>query len=109
MAFAPRTLRPRSAGTANRDYEARRRKVEWRAWYKTARWLAIRRDQLNAEPLCRMCAADDLLTSATVCDHVEPHRGDEVRFFAGPFQSLCEGCHNREKQREEQGRPTRPA
>jgi hypothetical protein len=43
----------------------------------------------------------DRITAATVCDHVHPHRGDEVLFFSGPFQSLCETCHNSAKQREE--------
>ena len=86
-----------------------RRRVErhpYRAWYKTARWQAIRKQQFASEPLCRMCAAEDppRLTPMYVCDHVEPHRGDEAKFFAGPFQSLCEHHHNAIKQREERGR-----
>ena len=75
----------------------------WRAWYKTARWIRIRAAQLNAEPLCRMCIAEDKVTPATVCDHVEPHRGDRIRFWAGPFQSLCASHHSQAKQAEEQG------
>ena len=38
---------------------------------------------------------------ATVCDHVEPHRGDVAKFHGGPFQSLCAFHHNRDKQRAE--------
>ncbi|MCJ2010440.1 ATP-binding protein [Methylobacterium sp. J-092] len=41
------------------------------------------------------------MTPATVCDHVEPHRGDVERFWAGPFQSVCAHCHNSHKQRQE--------
>jgi 5-methylcytosine-specific restriction enzyme A len=26
---------------------------------------------------------------ATICDHVEPHRGDVNKFWLGPFMSLC--------------------
>ena len=76
----------------------------WRVLYKTARWVTIRLAQLFDEPLCRMCAADGRVTIATVCDHVEPHRGDVERFFAGPFQSLCKLCHDSRKQRAERRR-----
>ena len=104
MPYAPPTLRPRgSVGVAERDYDARRRDVAWRAWYKTGRWRRLRDMQLNSEPLCRMCVEVDRLTPATVCDHVEPHRGDETLFWSGPFQSLCVACHNRDKQRIERG------
>ena len=104
MPQGARTLRPRGrAGVADREYEARRREQEWRAWYKTARWVRLRAAQLNTEPLCRMCFAADRIEGATVCDHVEPHRGDPVKFWDGPFQSLCQTCHNVAKQRDERG------
>lgn len=66
--------------------------------YKTTRWQRIRAQQLSLEPLCRMCAARKRTTLATVCDHVEPHRGDPAKFHAGPFQSLCQSCHSGDKQ-----------
>lgn len=72
-------------------------------WYKTARWRRRRAGQLAAEPLCRLCAAIGRTTSATVADHVEPHRGDRDKFFGGALQSLCKGCHDRHKQAQERG------
>ena len=75
--------------------------MPWRGWYKLARWAAIRAAQLAGEPLCRTCVQAGLVVPATVCDHVEPHRGDATRFWSGPFQSLCAGCHSSAKQREE--------
>lgn len=48
-----------------------------------------------------MCEAEGVVTAATVCDHVEPHRGDANKFWNGPFQSLCDFHHNRDKQRAE--------
>ena len=30
-------------------------------------------------------------------DHVEPHHGDVNKFWLGPFQSLCKGCHESTK------------
>lgn len=52
-----------------------------------------------------MCQKAGRVTAATVCDHVEPHRGDEEKFWAGPFQSLCDQepwrCHSSTKQQQE--------
>jgi 5-methylcytosine-specific restriction protein A len=76
--------------------------------YKTARWQAIRKQQLDKEPLCRMCQRDKRVAAATVCDHIEPHRGDRIKFHAGPFQSLCASCHSGEKRSlEEHGKVRR--
>ena len=73
----------------------------YRRWYKTARWQRLRAAQLQAEPLCAMCLPR--ITAATVCDHTDPHRGDEIKFWNGPFQSLCAPHHNGDKQRIEKG------
>lgn len=81
-------------------------KRPWRKWYGTARWQQVRRWQLAQEPLCRMCLEIDVVTEANTVDHIEPHRGDEEKFWSGPFQSLCPSCHSRHKQREEHGRPS---
>lgn len=97
---------PRDAGappqTANQSYDAQRRhESAARRLYGTRQWQALRANQLRIEPLCRMCQTQGRVTPATVCDHVEPHRGDVERFWAGPFQSVCAPCHNSEKQRQE--------
>jgi 5-methylcytosine-specific restriction enzyme A len=73
----------------------------YRAWYRTTRWKALRLAHLKAEPFCRYCRDRGERTRATVCDHVERHGGNEVRFWAGPFQSLCKADHDASKQREE--------
>jgi 5-methylcytosine-specific restriction protein A len=65
--------------------------------YSTARWQRIRKYQLMEHPLCKYCAERGLVTPATVCDHVEPHRGDVGKFWCGPFQSLCKPCHDSAK------------
>lgn len=46
-----------------------------------------------------MCAAAGVTTRAIVADHLQPHRGNAVRFWNGPFQSLCSHHHNSAKQR----------
>lgn len=96
-----------------RSSEAR----EYRRLYKTARWQKLRLAHLAEEPLCRMCLARGVVNDGSlrpdgsyqderrrrylVVDHVEPHRGDETKFFAGPFQTLCPDDHDRRKQAEE--------
>lgn len=69
--------------------------------YWTSRWRAIRAAQLKAEPWCRFCTQAGERVRATVCDHVDRHNGDPVKFWSGPFQSLCEPHHNASKQRAE--------
>ena len=83
-----------------REHDRERRTAHpWRKLYNTARWRKLRLWQLAQEPLCRLCEAKGDATAATICDHVERHGGDEARFWAGPFQSLCKACHDGEKQR----------
>ncbi|XUY28355.1 HNH endonuclease [Agrobacterium sp. rho-8.1] len=44
-------------------------------------------------------------TSKLICDHVKPHKGDEVVFFDETnLQTLCKLCHDTLKQREERSR-----
>ena len=77
---------------------------QWSHLYRTKRWRRIRRTQLTAYPLCEFCKSKGMVAVATICDHVEPHRGDMDKFWNGPFQSLCEHCHNSVKKLLENGR-----
>lgn len=76
----------------------------YRAWYNQARWKGPhgrRAEQLEREPLCRMCSAAGRTTAATVADHVVPHKGDARLFWDGELQSLCGPHHDSTKQAEE--------
>lgn len=90
-----------------RRYDRERSQHEWRHWYWTARWRNKAKAQLATEPLCAICLRHGRITAATVADHVEPHRGDPVKFWEGKLQSLCDQapyrCHSSVKQREENG------
>ena len=48
--------------------------------YNTRRWQRRAKLQITEFPLCAMCLARKIVTPATVADHVEPHRGDDVSF-----------------------------
>lgn len=64
------------------------------------RWRAFRLAYLADHPQCVRCLERGLYVDATVVDHVTPHKGDQQAFWAGPFQALCEVCHNRKSARE---------
>lgn len=87
------TIKPSGAPSSN-----------WRVWYTHARWRKLRARQLFAEPLCAFCDAKGLTVEATIVDHVEPHKGDRVKFWAGPFRSLCKPCHDSTAKLEQSGR-----
>jgi len=105
--------------------EGRSQEAEaYRGWYKLARWCGRtgrRQQHLRVEPLCRRCLARGLVNDGSrkadgslepnprrrylVVDHIEPHRGDPVKFWEGELQTLCPDDHDILKQREERGRP----
>ena len=66
--------------------------------YGTASWKRRRAAHLREHPLCVMCAELGRIVTASVADHIVPHRGDDAAFWNGPLQSLCAGCHSRHKQ-----------
>jgi 5-methylcytosine-specific restriction protein A len=75
--------------------------AQYRTWYKTAIWQALRSRQLEIEPLCRLCQAENTIKPATIVDHITPHRGNRKAFFSAPLQSLCKWHHDSVKQSEE--------
>ena len=78
----------------------------WVTWYSHRRWRRIRARQLAIEPLCRHCLERGEITPAEHVDHIEPHKGDRVKFWNGPFQSLCPTCHS-VKTAQEEGKTVR--
>lgn len=71
------------------------------------RWQKLRRMQLNAEPLCRACAAAGLTVPATDVDHIIAKAKGGGDGFDN-LQSLCASCHSRKTALEDGafGRPT---
>lgn len=56
-----------------------------------------------ADPLCEWCLEREEVTEATEVHHAEAHRGDEDKFWSGPFVSTCKSCHASRGQREDIG------
>lgn len=70
-------------------------------WYTHSRWRRLRANFLHRNPLCVFCEREGRIELATVVDHIEPHKGDRMKFWRGPFQALCVTCHNSTKQAQE--------
>ncbi|RYD71676.1 MAG: HNH endonuclease, partial [Verrucomicrobiaceae bacterium] len=47
----------------------------------TSAWRRAREGFLKAHPLCVHCELEDMVTVATVVDHIKPHRGDKDLFW----------------------------
>ena len=94
MPIKPKTHKPFGCNKFNRGSDGK-----FSGLYTLPRWRKIRANQLRIEPLCRICKLNGIDTPATICDHIEPHRGDMYKFWNGQFQSLCKRCHDSEKQR----------
>lgn len=67
-------------------------------------WQKLRKAFLAANPLCRYCADKGLVTAATVVDHIETIAdAPQRRLDWKNLQSLCDHCHNSDKQAEDRG------
>lgn len=76
--------------------------AQYRQWYKTKEWQAIRRQRFAMEPHCRFCAEAGRTIRALSCDHVIPHKGNAALFFdLNNTASLCGPCHDSVKQKME--------
>jgi 5-methylcytosine-specific restriction enzyme A len=71
--------------------------------YNTKRWQQIRQHQLTQHPLCawHLKKTPPQMVRATVVHHVHPHKGNEIIFYNGPFESLCSHCHDSKAQQDE--------
>jgi len=59
-------------------------------------WEKARRLFLMDNPLCVRCRERGLVVAAAVVDHIDPHRGDRLKFWdRDNWQSLCKRCHDR--------------
>ena len=61
-----------------------------------ARWRKARSLFLKQHPLCAFCQAEGKVVSATVVDHIIPHRGDQKLFWdQANWEPLCKACHDK--------------
>jgi 5-methylcytosine-specific restriction protein A len=102
MPVRPPTFRPkgnRSRREARAEYDARRGSARERGYDR--RWdvaaSAFKREPEHA--LCLGCKAVGRITACDVVDHVEPHKGDMVKFWnRSMWQPACQWHHDVIKQ-----------
>ena len=59
------------------------------------RWAKERKAYLVRNPLCIECMKHDIIHTASVVDHIVPHKGDMVKFWdTKNWQGLCAPCHS---------------
>lgn len=66
----------------------------------TTRWLRLRKEVLNAHPMCQMCAAEGRLSVATEVHHIVPcetamNTREMATLMFDPHNviALCHNCH----------------
>ena len=74
--------------------ERNRPNVDVRLWYRQARWKALRKCVLDAQPLCADCLKQGRATVATDVHHRVKHNGNPERFYeSANLEPLCASCH----------------
>lgn len=72
-------------------------------FYLSPEWRALRKLQLELEPFCRTCSANNRVTAAQMADHIKPINQGGAKLDLNNLQSLCHPCHNRKRQQEARG------
>lgn len=64
------------------------------------KWRKASKTWLRTHPLCVLHEQLGQIVSATLVDHIVPHRGDQELFWdKANWQGLCKTCHDSVKQR----------
>lgn len=63
--------------------------------YNGRKWRKLRALQLEKFPLCNHCERDEVVTVATVADHIVPVKKGGDGYSMDNLQSLCKKCHDR--------------
>lgn len=77
--------------------------ADYRKMINSARWMKLRRDVLNANPLCERCKKEGYITPANEVHHHRPveyglNFAEKERLMFDPLnlRALCHDCHVKE-------------
>ena len=106
LAPAPPVIGFATDREANRAYDrARAAKLNYRAWYKTARWRKLRetvlqRDGYQCQETGVLLIGKHPAPNAPVVDHIKRHHGDPDLFWdEANLKAVSKAWHDGEKQR----------
>jgi 5-methylcytosine-specific restriction enzyme A len=72
--------------------------------YTTQRWQRVRKQKLQAYPLCEACLQHGKIEPAVAVDHRRPIKnGGEPFPLLDQLASLCASCHNTKSRAEQMG------
>jgi 5-methylcytosine-specific restriction protein A len=61
-----------------------------------SKWQRVSKAYLRKHPLCVKCLAQGKFVTATVVDHIVPHRSDHYLMWSDTnWQALCKPCHDK--------------
>ena len=73
---------------------------KWQSLYGRM-WRAYRLRFIAKHPLCAECEKKGIIEPAAVVDHIEPHKGDILKFWnVKNHQALCKMCHDKKTAKE---------
>jgi 5-methylcytosine-specific restriction protein A len=85
---------PKQTHGWSKEYDSKRGNRHQRGY--TSKWDRASKNYLKANPLCTECYKNGKRKPATLVDHIEPHKGDQVLFWKiSNWQGLCVPCHAR--------------
>jgi 5-methylcytosine-specific restriction protein A len=94
------TINKRAKQSPQRDNNNHQGRNYYHSGYQTKQWRAMRRDILQAQPLCVECGKQGRLTVANVIDHIKPVRLGGEFWDTKNMQPLCVSCHNSKSAKE---------
>lgn len=68
--------------------------------YNGRKWRKLRALQLDKFPLCKHCDEKDIVSVATVADHIVPVKKGGDGYSMDNLQSLCKKCHDSKSARD---------
>lgn len=94
----PKRLVRKKQGRKKRSIDTRLSAAKRGYGYK---WRLSREQFLKLNPICVMCKDENRVNTATVVDHITPHKGDKELFWDREnWQALCESHHNAKSAKE---------
>lgn len=86
--------KPIKRGWVRESKPFEQRAVDNSAFYNSRAWRNLRKSFLDANPLCVECERNDMITVATVADHIKPITKGGERLDVNNLQAMCKKHHD---------------
>ena len=69
-------------------------------FYRMAAWRKLRARVLEAQPFCRECMSQQIVTPAQMVDHIQPIRLGGAPMDEANLNAMCNSCHAKKSNKE---------